>query len=111
MLKLLWNLCAKKDNLWVRWIHSYYMKNDDIMDCKIKDNGTWIMKRVMGTREYIQVIQSLWEAMLCAGKFSMKSVYSQLRSNEPVVSWKSLTCKTLPGLELLSHYGSPVITS
>ena len=46
-----------------------------------------------GTRDYIQGIQALWEAMLCTGKFSMKSVYSQMRSNEPVVSWKSLICK------------------
>lgn len=24
--KLLWNLCVKKDKLWVKWIHAYYGK-------------------------------------------------------------------------------------
>lgn len=27
-LKLLWNLFAKKDSLWVRWIHQYRLKDD-----------------------------------------------------------------------------------
>lgn len=26
MMKCLWNLCRKSDNLWVKWIHMYYLK-------------------------------------------------------------------------------------
>ncbi|XP_058784085.1 uncharacterized protein LOC131658853 [Vicia villosa] len=26
MLKLLWNICNKPNNLWVKWIHAYYLK-------------------------------------------------------------------------------------
>lgn len=28
--KLLWNLANKKDKVWVRWIHEYYIKGRDI---------------------------------------------------------------------------------
>lgn len=24
--KLLWNMCTKKDKLWIQWIYSYYVK-------------------------------------------------------------------------------------
>lgn len=27
IVKLLWNICQKKDILWVKWIHIYYGKN------------------------------------------------------------------------------------
>lgn len=26
LMKILWNLCRKNDSLWVRWVHSYYIK-------------------------------------------------------------------------------------
>ncbi|XP_070017034.1 uncharacterized protein [Nicotiana sylvestris] len=28
--KLLWNLCCKKDKLWVKWVHNYYIKGGQI---------------------------------------------------------------------------------
>lgn len=34
--KLLWNLCAKKDKLWVAWIHNYYIKGGSIWDAQCK---------------------------------------------------------------------------
>lgn len=36
MLKLLWNLCRKFDNLWVKWVHSYHIKGDVLMDMEEK---------------------------------------------------------------------------
>lgn len=30
--KLLWNMCMKKDTLWIRWIHSYYVKGHGVGD-------------------------------------------------------------------------------
>ncbi|XP_058742526.1 uncharacterized protein LOC131615023 [Vicia villosa] len=31
MLKLLWNLCKKQDYLWVKWMHSYFLKEHNLM--------------------------------------------------------------------------------
>lgn len=28
--KLLWNLAQKKDKVWVRWVHAYYIKGKDL---------------------------------------------------------------------------------
>ncbi|KAH0715293.1 hypothetical protein KY284_008198 [Solanum tuberosum] len=30
--KLLWNICRKKDALWVKWVHLYYIKDDAIWE-------------------------------------------------------------------------------
>lgn len=35
LLKLLWNLCGKADNLWMKWIHSYYIPVDQILEAPI----------------------------------------------------------------------------
>ncbi|CAK8544799.1 unnamed protein product [Lathyrus sativus] len=36
LTKLLWNLCNKKDTLWVKWIHTFYFKTTDIMQVQEK---------------------------------------------------------------------------
>lgn len=60
MLKLLWNLSAKTDNLWVRWIHNYYMKHGELMDVQIKANDSWIMKDILKQREVVGDVHGLW---------------------------------------------------
>ncbi|XP_058732696.1 uncharacterized protein LOC131604262 [Vicia villosa] len=47
MMKLLWNISSKKDNLWVRWINSYYMKGQDIMQMVEKEQHSWIFKVIL----------------------------------------------------------------
>ncbi|CAI8609200.1 unnamed protein product [Vicia faba] len=42
--------------------------------------------KVMGKRDQIHKLQTLWAGMLAAGKFSMKGVYSQLRREDSVVN-------------------------
>lgn len=36
VMKLMWNLCKKEDNLWIKWVHAYYVKNYDIMIVPLK---------------------------------------------------------------------------
>lgn len=43
LLKLLWNIDAKSDNLWVHWIYVYYLTHDTMMERVIKasDSGVF----------------------------------------------------------------------
>ncbi|XP_058784794.1 uncharacterized protein LOC131659630 [Vicia villosa] len=36
LMKLLWNIHRKSYNIWIRWIHAYYVKKDNVMnmDCR-----------------------------------------------------------------------------
>lgn len=51
MLKLLWNLKKKTDSLWIKWIHTYYLKNDDIMQVQRKGSFSWMMKHLLNNRQ------------------------------------------------------------
>lgn len=39
IMKLLWAIVHKKDHLWVRWMHAYYIKQQDVLNCSIPITG------------------------------------------------------------------------
>ncbi|CAI8592677.1 unnamed protein product [Vicia faba] len=32
MLKLMWNICNKDESLWIKWVHTYYLKGKNVLD-------------------------------------------------------------------------------
>src|SRR4051812_49263922 len=78
LMKSLWNICMKVDNLWVKWIYTYYLKSRDYR-VEIKTNNcTWILKHIMARIQDINGIQHLWNSMMAYGKFKMMKVYYEL---------------------------------
>jgi hypothetical protein len=51
LAKLLWNIYSKADSLWIKWIHSYYIKNDHILTMPLKSTCSWILKAIIYQRE------------------------------------------------------------
>lgn len=51
MLKLPWNLCNKSDSLWVKWVHTYYIKGVTVMDMKETNSYSWIVRAILKQRE------------------------------------------------------------
>lgn len=47
MAKLLWNLSGKKDNLWIKWVHTYYFKGVNFMNVHPTQNALWIIKAIV----------------------------------------------------------------
>lgn len=90
MLKLLWNLSAKTDNLWVKWIHTYYMKHEELFNVENKANYSWIMKDILKQREVLLDVQGLWNHMHTVGKLSMKKMYLKLNVDDPKVLWNCM---------------------
>ena len=92
MMKLLWSLSEKADNLWVKWVHTYYLKNQSIMEILQKTTQSWIMRSILNQRVHINNMQSDL-GQKDRGKFSMKTLYLKMRcegSNEVV--WNRLFC-------------------
>jgi hypothetical protein len=54
LTKLLWNINNKADSLWIRWIHSYYIKQDQLMNMYVKQTCSWILKAILQQRDSLQ---------------------------------------------------------
>lgn len=88
MLKLLWNICRKFDNLWVKWVHSYYIKGDMLMDMEEKASYLCIVRSTLKQLDNIMHMQTFWQQMIRGNKFSTKKVYLNMRSMcEDNVNW------------------------
>lgn len=92
LMKLLWNLCNKSDNLWIKWIHAYYVKTDSIMHMLVKEIYSWIIKHMLNPRE---ICQNLQQKNIIGDIFNMKIVYKAIHSETPKVSWRKLFCSNM----------------
>ncbi|KAK2357065.1 hypothetical protein QL285_094374 [Trifolium repens] len=57
LAKLLWNINNKADSLWIRWIHSYYIKQDHLMTMSVNNSCSWVWKAILKQREALLQIQ------------------------------------------------------
>lgn len=89
LVKLLWNLHLKKDTLWVKWIHAYYIKNDDLMAVHCKNTWSWILKATCSLRETVGLSQT-WSNADPVKKFPTALLYKELKGTLPDVCWKKL---------------------
>lgn len=52
--KLLWNVCAKKEKLWIRWIHLYYIKRRDVITFQPTTHSSLIIKLIFNHKEALK---------------------------------------------------------
>lgn len=80
LFKLLWNISGKFDSLWVKGVHVYYLKNQQLMDARVHENFSWIMKAIMNQRDSTQHLQA-WDDMKQMSKFNMRAMYQALHQS------------------------------
>jgi len=51
--KTLWNIHAKKDSLWIRWVHSSFLQHVSIWEWAPKKDASPLFKRIAAIRELI----------------------------------------------------------
>lgn len=85
-LKLLWNLASKADKMWVRWVHTYYIKNQNIWDFQVPSKCTWNLKRILKGRQLVNGDNG-WQPFLKNGEFSIQKAYMNIRPAGSKVSW------------------------
>lgn len=89
--KHFWNLCQKKDRLWIQWVHSYYVKGKHIWGCD-PPQASWMVKKVMKAKDTLEKAGYLYEDILKTSHLSIKKIYNKLRGDYPKVSWRRLIC-------------------
>ncbi|XP_048493138.1 uncharacterized protein LOC109136047 [Beta vulgaris subsp. vulgaris] len=71
MIKLLWAIEFKRDKLWVKWIHSYYIKRQGVLTVNLSNQTSWILRKIISTRDSLSDIEG-WSAVCTGDKFSIK---------------------------------------
>ncbi|GFS37673.1 cellulose synthase like D4 [Actinidia rufa] len=93
----LWNIQAKKDTLWVRWMHEKYLQNSCIWDYNGYKQDSNLMKHVLNVRDKllteegsIQAAKSRVEQWVINGKFNSKAAYDFFRPRKLPLTWPNL---------------------
>lgn len=48
--KSCWNLANKQVGLWIRWLHSYYIKGQHIEDMRVPTQACWMIQKIFNAR-------------------------------------------------------------
>ncbi|XP_019223812.1 PREDICTED: uncharacterized protein LOC109205556 [Nicotiana attenuata] len=91
LIKHLWNLCMKKDKLWIRWVHVYYIKGKNPWQVEVKQ-ASWISRKILQAGKYIQEARLDIKKILGSQSYSIRAVYNQLRGDFPKEEWSRLIC-------------------
>ncbi|XP_060216693.1 uncharacterized protein LOC132644134 [Lycium barbarum] len=84
--KLCWDLAHKEDKLWIKWIHTYYIKDQQLGDCVIPQQASWMTKKILASR-YIMLQSYLPSPQ---HQSMIRTFYLQLIGDLPRVQWKCL---------------------
>ncbi|XP_070044964.1 uncharacterized protein [Nicotiana tomentosiformis] len=83
--KVCWDLANKQDRLWIKWIHTYYIKGQQFTHMAVPQQACWMIRQIFDARSTLSQIQG------CnAGKSLIRHMYLQLLGDRPRVPWKCL---------------------
>ncbi|XP_058747226.1 uncharacterized protein LOC131620243 [Vicia villosa] len=89
LMKLLWNINAKVDSLWVQWVHAYYLKHDSVMVRAPKQTDSAIFKAILQQRDRVQQ-HNEGQNLLQDNRFNGRKFYKLMQTDCPDVSWANL---------------------
>lgn len=87
LVKCLWNLSGKADNLWVQWVNYYYLKGKDIMEYEGEIHNNWMFRGILKQRENIMRMQQTWEKAMQQNHCKITNFYSVLINDGSSVPW------------------------
>nr|XP_016511047.1 PREDICTED: uncharacterized protein LOC107828276 [Nicotiana tabacum] len=92
MSKLFWVITAKKDTLWVQWIHNFYIKRRDISEMETPKQACWLVRKIFDARKWYRNndLYTELQQFTHADKFIIKKAFMHLIPQYPKVMWKSL---------------------
>ncbi|GKB29207.1 putative reverse transcriptase domain, reverse transcriptase zinc-binding domain protein [Tanacetum coccineum] len=97
----IWNIVSNKESLWVRWIHTYKLRNRSFWDLPIKDNVSWGWLKLLQLRVLVRPFfwvklgngrdTSVWHDSWCShcplSRFiSSRDIYSEGFNNQAMVA-------------------------
>lgn len=87
LMKLLWNLSNETYNLWIKWIHTCYIKDEHAMSIPVKDSYSWILKTIL---KHGAKVHQMQVCMQQGEKFEMKKMYLVVHNDDHMVIWRKM---------------------
>ena len=84
--KYIWAISAKQDNVWIRWIHSVYIKGEDWWSYTPNSRASWYRKRLCAVKEQLKTLFTENELSTMPA-YSIQRVYDELQGDKPAVRW------------------------
>lgn len=50
IMKHLWRIDTKKESLWIKWVHMYFIKSQSCFSCLVPKTFTWYSKMMLALR-------------------------------------------------------------
>lgn len=98
IIKLLWDIDRKKAFICVQWVHSYYIKQRDMVQIRIPKNASWTVKKVLKSRDQLlsrlnshETLQHQLREVQMRDNYSINKMYISLMHSHPKFTWKHLT--------------------
>ncbi|XP_055808322.1 uncharacterized protein LOC129876867 [Solanum dulcamara] len=82
--KTYWDLAHKTDKLWIRWIHSYYIKSHIVFNVSIPQQASWMIRKILAARVILEQIHTQRDSPTTA------NFYVHLLGNRPTAPWKNM---------------------
>ncbi|XP_056685650.1 uncharacterized protein [Spinacia oleracea] len=93
VVKHLWALSMKQDRPWVKWIHIYYVKNQNFWSMPVPNGLTWSLRKIWHSRDMVMQVGT-FDQFTYASKFKINKMYKYLHDIGGHVSWKRIICNS-----------------
>uniref|UniRef100_A0A1S4C8E5 Reverse transcriptase zinc-binding domain-containing protein n=1 Tax=Nicotiana tabacum TaxID=4097 RepID=A0A1S4C8E5_TOBAC len=81
-----WDLAHKKDKLWIRWIHTYYIKIQQMSTMPTPQQACWMVRKVIEAHGILEARQF----MQTHNRSLIRQIYLHLLGDYSRVEWKTL---------------------
>lgn len=81
--KLCWEVENKEDKLWIRWIHNYYIMDQEFSNMTVSQLACWMVRKIFQAKNYLSHITDFRNSVI-------KQVYLKLLGDLTKVPWKGL---------------------
>ncbi|XP_062073580.1 uncharacterized protein LOC133777843 [Humulus lupulus] len=85
--KYVWAIASKNDNMWVKWIHSIYLKKEDWWEYKVQPDYSWYWKKLVTIKDLFKA--KLDKTSIIAMKYSIQSGHDILYDHPISVQWRN----------------------
>lgn len=86
--KVVLGTCKQKDKLWIRWIHTYYIKGQQREHVTVPKQVSWMVRKILEAKNILKQDT----IHVCTCKSVINKIYLDLLGEQPKIPWK---CKML----------------